>query len=195
MCLLIRQCLTGNTYNSDKTCSLKGPATLQSTFHCDLARMDRYIKYSIQWSLEYLRLNNLSFCVFHRFEKYIHICIFYPFLTPRCHGFLKSVSVKEISWWYWPGDTGSQVNSTKNRQTYIHAHMCILSRHLRGSDVISFPDSKVHGANMGPIWGRQGPGGSHVGPMNFAIWVVYISYQSIMLPVLLAVYCHPCRQQ
>ena len=25
---------------------------------------------------------------------------------------------------------------------------------------------------MGPIWGRQDPGGSHVGPMNFAIWVV-----------------------
>ena len=24
---------------------------------------------------------------------------------------------------------------------------------------------------MGPIWGRQGPGGPHVGPMNFVIWV------------------------
>ena len=34
------------------------------------------------------------------------------------------------------------------------------------------PDSKVHGTNMGPIWGRQDPGGPHVGPMNFAIWVV-----------------------
>ena len=32
------------------------------------------------------------------------------------------------------------------------------------------PDSNVHGANMGPIWGRQDPGGPHVGPMNFAIW-------------------------
>ena len=31
-------------------------------------------------------------------------------------------------------------------------------------------DSKVHGANMGPIWGRQDPGGPHAGPMNFAIW-------------------------
>ena len=28
------------------------------------------------------------------------------------------------------------------------------------------PDSKVHGAHMGPIWGRQDPGG----PMNLAIW-------------------------
>ena len=32
------------------------------------------------------------------------------------------------------------------------------------------PDSKVHGANMGSIWGRQDPGGPHAGPMNFAIW-------------------------
>ena len=33
------------------------------------------------------------------------------------------------------------------------------------------PDSNVHGANMGPISGRQDPGGPHVGPLNFAIWV------------------------
>ena len=38
-------------------------------------------------------------------------------------------------------------------------------------NVNSSPDSKAHGANMGPIWGRQDPGGPHVGPMNFAIWV------------------------
>ena len=43
-----------------------------------------------------------------------------------------------------------------------------------GSKVKTFhivPDSKVHGANMGPIWGRKEPGGPHVGPINFAIWV------------------------
>ena len=34
-----------------------------------------------------------------------------------------------------------------------------------------FHDSKVHCANMGPIWGRQDPDGPHAGPMNFAIWV------------------------
>ena len=38
----------------------------------------------------------------------------------------------------------------------------------------STPDSKVHGANMGPIWDRQDPGGPHVGPMNFAVWDVVI---------------------
>ena len=35
-----------------------------------------------------------------------------------------------------------------------------------------FPDSKVHGANMGPTWVLSSPGGPHVGPMNLAIWVV-----------------------
>ena len=34
----------------------------------------------------------------------------------------------------------------------------------------SISDSKVHRANMGPIWDRQDPGGPHVGPMDFAIW-------------------------
>ena len=33
-----------------------------------------------------------------------------------------------------------------------------------------YPYSKVHVANMGPIWGQQGPGGPHVGPVNRAIW-------------------------
>ena len=34
-----------------------------------------------------------------------------------------------------------------------------------------FPESKVHGANMGPAWDQQDPGGPHVGPMNLDIWV------------------------
>ena len=33
------------------------------------------------------------------------------------------------------------------------------------------PDSKAYGANMGSTWGRQDPGGPHVGHMNIAIWV------------------------
>ena len=31
------------------------------------------------------------------------------------------------------------------------------------------PDSKVHGANMGPTWVLPAPDGPHVGPMQFAI--------------------------
>ena len=36
---------------------------------------------------------------------------------------------------------------------------------------LDYPYSKFHGVNMGPTWGRQDPGGPHVGPMNPAIWV------------------------
>ena len=32
------------------------------------------------------------------------------------------------------------------------------------------PDSKVHAAYMGPTWVLSAPGGSHVGPVNLAIW-------------------------
>ena len=47
------------------------------------------------------------------------------------------------------------------------------------------PDSMVHRANMGPIWGRQDPGGPHgglmcdephVGLMNFAIWNGFVVF-------------------
>ena len=47
---------------------------------------------------------------------------------------------------------------------------CMGSAKERRRILRNAPDSKVHGANMGPIWGRQDPGGPHVGTMNFAIW-------------------------
>ena len=38
------------------------------------------------------------------------------------------------------------------------------------SDCIN-PNSEVHGAYMGPTWGRQDPGVPHFGPMILDIWV------------------------
>ena len=38
-----------------------------------------------------------------------------------------------------------------------------------------YPDSKVHGANMGPTWGRQDPGGPHDSHVNLAIWLTTIA--------------------
>ena len=35
--------------------------------------------------------------------------------------------------------------------------------------VINIPDSKIHGANMGPTWVLSVPCGPHEGPMNLAI--------------------------
>ena len=39
----------------------------------------------------------------------------------------------------------------------------------------TFPDSKVHGTNMGPTWILPAPDGPHVGPMNLAMRVSTIS--------------------
>ena len=35
--------------------------------------------------------------------------------------------------------------------------------------VLIFPDSKVHGANMGPTWVLSAPDGPDIGPMNLAV--------------------------
>ena len=45
-----------------------------------------------------------------------------------------------------------------------------------------YPDSKIHGANMGPTWVLSAPDGPHVGPMNLAIRVDYAAPKSIMVP-------------
>ena len=61
--------------------------------------------------------------------------------------------------WWWP-----------------RSYQCIYKeRALEGlkHNIYDTPDSMVHGANMGPIWGRQDPGRPHVGPMNFAIWELH----------------------
>ena len=57
-----------------------------------------------------------------------------------------------------------------NEQEWISSVDCKFSRK-------SIPDSKVHGANMGHIWGRQIPGGPHVGLANFAIWDVLFVFE------------------
>ena len=56
------------------------------------------------------------------------------------------------------------------RYGLISADYPIITRFTSNMEIGAIiPDSKVHGANVGPIWGRQDPGGPHVGPMNFAI--------------------------
>ena len=37
-----------------------------------------------------------------------------------------------------------------------------------------YPDSQIHGANMGPTWVLSAPDGPHVGPMNPAIRVFIV---------------------
>ena len=56
-------------------------------------------------------------------------------------------------------------------QTFFHKQDDVMIRgRFLHYQCFTSPDRKFHGANMGPIWGRQDPGGRHVGHMNFAIW-------------------------
>ena len=77
---------------------------------------------------------------------------------------------------HWP-DTFETDQCLINVNLGQNWHIIFMYPHIIACDgclfplLIIFPDSKVHGANMGPIWAQQDPGGPHVGPMNFAIWV------------------------
>ena len=58
----------------------------------------------------------------------------------------------------------------------VYVNILVQEARASAAKALTYPNSKVHGANMGPIWGRQDPGGPHVGPMNFVIWVAVPEY-------------------
>ena len=55
-------------------------------------------------------------------------------------------------------------------QTSINEPLCSLGEMHCTTASDNTPYSNNHGVNMGPIWGRQVSGGSHVGPMDLALW-------------------------
>ena len=67
----------------------------------------------------------------------------------------------------WETSTNSQAMSRWYWSVRGTWHDLLCSR----SNIVMYHDSKVRGANMGPIWGRQDPGGRHCWPMNLDIWV------------------------
>ena len=64
-------------------------------------------------------------------------------------------------WNYYSGDGSFLCTKRKSYENYSYKY-----NENHGYD----PDSKIHGANVGPTWGRQDPGEPHVGHTNFAIW-------------------------
>ena len=109
-------------------------------------------------------------------ERYIDISI----LFDRYPSSVSMPIVSEMAWaTQWPCWPGTPIGvrhydgvRCANRSPLIG------QQNLQPFPVISLaantcPDSKVRGANMGPIWGRQDPGGPHVGPMNLTIRVDY----------------------
>ena len=85
--------------------------------------------------------------------------------------------------------TGPSWRSRPDTRANCTIHMT--ERFRKHGDISGIPDSKVLGDNMGPIWVRQDPSGPHVGPMNFPIWDILLSfdfpqrfYRSIYFPYL-----------
>ena len=79
------------------------------------------------------------------------------------YGFVSSVSS------YFLIITPSIFASSLQAVAWIGNQSAVTQETWAGCSIDNIPNSKVLGANMGPIWGWQDPGGPHVGPMKFAI--------------------------
>ena len=72
--------------------------------------------------------------------------------------------------------TAQTLYNAKYNSMYI-----IISTSL-GVQLHHSPESKVHGANMGPTWVLSAPDGTHVGPMNLALReITRISLKGLMM--------------
>ena len=56
--------------------------------------------------------------------------------------------------WHAYKDLGHLKSIIGNGNIYSMCNLCLILNH-------GYPDSKVHGVNVGPIWGRQDPGWPH----------------------------------
>ena len=95
----------------------------------------------------------------------------------------KRLSKQPWGWWFempswslWRQCNAQKINFTivSNITWYKEYSLSHHIRSCKGSFSVlccRTPNNKVHGANMGPICGRQDAGGPHVGPMNFANFI------------------------
>ena len=91
--------------------------------------------------------------IFYSYTIYIYICICLPYFCHLTYNVVRCLTAL------------SHTTDVRILQIFL--------LYQGPMDTWTLPDNKVHGANMGPIWGRQDPGGPHVSPMNFAIWAVF----------------------
>ena len=81
-----------------------------------------------------------------------------------------------------------QICLAQNENIFVTIYQVDDGQQLQIYHNLNTPDSKVHGAYMWPTWGRQNPGGPHVGLMILAIWAhqfspYYVRYPfSMLLP-------------
>ena len=93
-----------------------------------------------------------------------------PYLfTHLCMASVKQAVVMWCPWTVWYFHCQNISEPICNAFYYICNLIqmnCIASIFLPSN---THPDSKVHGASMGPTWVLSAPDGPHVGPMNLAI--------------------------
>ena len=106
-----------------------------------------------------------------------YICVFYHLSTLKIAQvvgivFLNGVNETRIPIYpgsRCPGGKWNKSISTNGTHLVLDIHSSLSAGKVEGN-----PDSKVHGANMGPIWVLSAPDGPHVGPMNLAIREIII---------------------
>ena len=126
----------------------------------------------------------------------------FSYILIEIHTFsFKKICLKKTAAKWWPFCLGPNVDNSPVVGEFRshHAHVTCMGSYLdvpswctRGhaDPMVTFSDSKVHWANMGPTWGRQAPGGPHVGYMNLAIWVtIWVWETTIYLMQTMSVAC------
>ena len=101
----------------------------------------------------------------------------WPNLTKTCFSFDSSQHLDIVQFFY-VFKYHHLTDSWQSTLTSTYQH-CVL---LSGS--YCYPDSKVHGANLGPNWVLSAPDGPHIGPMNLAIRVVVRDTPKLILAFL-----------
>ena len=103
----------------------------------------------------------------------------YDNLKYQSRGFetLRDLTKRRL-FWYWDGAQVETIVDCFNQ--FMASWAGPYRPYYHGTS----PGSKVCGANMGPIWGWQDPGGPHVCPMNFAIWgSVCVNQMAMCMPL------------
>ena len=105
-----------------------------------------------------LKTQGLSWCqLCHHWQHHLHqwLLLRQPLVLPAM--------IKLVSWQLTGFSRKKLAFFSVNYDCNTSWWLCCPRQHQR------FPDSKVHGANMGPTWVLSAPDGPHIGPMNLAI--------------------------
>ena len=89
------------------------------------------------------------------------------------HRWIPLTKVSDAELWCFPWSAPDQTVERTNETPLISdATALVIGVTVMTMCQFYYPDSKVHGANMGPTWALSAPVGPNVGPMNLAIRVM-----------------------